>query len=801
MDLFNLAAKITLDDKDYVKGIGAAEKLGKNLAGKMSAMTVAVGNLAADMVRKGVAAINGVVTGAIDGYADYQQLIGGVETLFKGSADKVAKYAKQSFKTTGLSANQYMETVTSFSASLIKGLDGNVEDAAELANTAIIDMADNANKMGTDIQSIQNAYQGFAKQNYTMLDNLKLGYGGTAQEMVRLINDSGILEEEIKDLDGITFDQLVQAIHKIQEQMGITGTTAKEAASTISGSKASLEAAWADFLASVGGETDQAKLEEAGDNFKRAFKAYVVDNLAPALQTTLENTPELIQAVSDAITSLPNSAVSDLLSSGVDILTAGVGAAADIGGWLIDGLIGLFADAAADNSKAEELGAAIGEFIGSSLAKIVTNAGTIFSGILSIGEGLAAGLIEGLWNGLFGEGNTEVDGIREELEGKLTEVDENTIKNTALLDYMKALYEERGAAATATTEWKEALEELKTTMPDAESVFKNFGTDVEGAISHLEMLNKQMRKTAIQNALWTSLQDEYSLLAKQDIAYRKQEARYNRNQYAQEGLRQRAIDAIREAAQQQLDSLENPESISGRSRAAKLKNLISGMDETGQFDLSNYDLSELGTVLSNSLDVFKIAIEGLGEVDVETLAELYTQYGSEMQDALSQMEAGQKEIEATKQQIEDTKIAIEGFAKEMDTSFGTAEENIESGSETVKSGLDALGHTLMTWDFHKGGFIPKATGGEVPFDGFKAELHKGEVILTRKEANGLKNGSGPFGNSAMLGALQGLRNDLQNMQLVVGEKVFGNAVVDYGGHKVSGYIGRSESRFYAGYGT
>ena len=168
MDLMTLVAKIALDDSDYVKGIRGAEKSGKSLASRMSAMTVAMGNLATDVIRKGISSINSVVSGAMDGYANYQQLVGGVETLFKASANKVANYAKQSYKTTGLSANQYMETVTSFSASLLQGLDGNTEKAADMANMAVTDMADNANKMGTDIGSIQVAYQGFAKKNYTI---------------------------------------------------------------------------------------------------------------------------------------------------------------------------------------------------------------------------------------------------------------------------------------------------------------------------------------------------------------------------------------------------------------------------------------------------------------------------------------------------------------------------------------------------------------------------------------------------------------------------------------------------------
>ena len=168
MDLFELQAKLNLDDSGFNKGINNAIGAGEKLRGSIGAGAVAIGNLAADMVRKGISAISGVINGAMDGYADYQQLVGGVETLFKTSASKVQAYARQSYKTTGLSANDYMETVTSFSASLLQGLNGDTEAAAELANTAITDMADNANKMGTDIGMIQNAYQGFAKQNYTI---------------------------------------------------------------------------------------------------------------------------------------------------------------------------------------------------------------------------------------------------------------------------------------------------------------------------------------------------------------------------------------------------------------------------------------------------------------------------------------------------------------------------------------------------------------------------------------------------------------------------------------------------------
>lgn len=193
-----------------------------------------------------------VTKSAVGHYAEYEQLVGGVETLFKDSSGKLIDYAEKAYKTAGVSSNQYMNTATSFAASLIQGLGGDTAKAVELTNLAITDMSDNANKMGTDIGSIQDAYQGFAKQNYTMLDNLKLGYGGTQSEMIRLINDSGVLGEKIESLDNVTFDQMIEAIHKIQDNLGITGTTALEAGTTISGSWSSVQALFENILTKVG---------------------------------------------------------------------------------------------------------------------------------------------------------------------------------------------------------------------------------------------------------------------------------------------------------------------------------------------------------------------------------------------------------------------------------------------------------------------------------------------------------------------------------------------------------------------
>ena len=233
-----------INEKGFNEGISKLGKLGKSGLSAVSKATAA--SVAAVGAASGV-----IVKTSLGIVADMEQQVGGVETLFKNSADTVIKDANRAYKTAQLSANNYMSTVTSFSASLLQGLGGDTAKAAEIADMAIIDMADNANKMGTNMQDIQNVYQGFAKQNYTMLDNLKLGYGGTQSEMIRLINDSGILNEKISDLDNVTFDQMIQAIHKVQENLGITGTSAKEASITIEGSVNSAKAAWENFEAGV----------------------------------------------------------------------------------------------------------------------------------------------------------------------------------------------------------------------------------------------------------------------------------------------------------------------------------------------------------------------------------------------------------------------------------------------------------------------------------------------------------------------------------------------------------------------
>ncbi len=272
------------------------------LKNAMSSAVSAVGKFSAAAVAAGATAAAAITKSAVESYADYEQLVGGVETLFKDSAGIVQEYAANAFQTAGLSANDYMETVTGFSASLLQSVGGDTEEAARIADMAITDMADNANKMGTSMESIQNAYQGFAKQNYTMLDNLKLGYGGTKEEMKRLLEDA-------EKLSGIHYDisnlnDVYSAIHVIQEELDITGTTAKEASTTIQGSAAAMKAAWQNML--VGIADENADFDTLINNLVESVSTFG-ENILPRIEIALKGVGKLISGLAPVIVeALPN---------------------------------------------------------------------------------------------------------------------------------------------------------------------------------------------------------------------------------------------------------------------------------------------------------------------------------------------------------------------------------------------------------------------------------------------------------------------------------------------------------------
>lgn len=275
----------------------------------------------------------------VEAYAEYEQLVGGVDTIFKDSSEKVQEYAAEAYSKVGIDANQYMQQVTSFSASLLQSLGGDTEKAADLANQAMIDMADNANKMGTSMESIQNAYQGFAKQNFTMLDNLKLGYGGTKSEMERLIADVNKWREAQGEAGNLTVDSyadIITAIHEVQERLDIAGTTADEAAKTIQGSANAMKAAWNNLL--VGFADSEQEVSKLIDIFTDSVTTFT-RNVVPVLTQTLEALPEGLISIAEEILPVIPDLVQKLLPiavSGIkDLASAVLDAVGDLGSQVI----------------------------------------------------------------------------------------------------------------------------------------------------------------------------------------------------------------------------------------------------------------------------------------------------------------------------------------------------------------------------------------------------------------------------------------------------------------------------------
>ena len=295
MNLLDLFVKISVDDGDVDKGFSETSSKAETLAGKLKGGLVTAAKVGGAAIAAAGAAAVAITKQAVENYGEYEQLVGGVETLFKSSADTVMQYAANAYQTAGMSANEYMTTVTAFSASLLQSMGNDTDAAAEKANLAITDMSDNANKMGTDMQSIQNAYQGFAKQNYTMLDNLKLGYGGTKEEMQRLLDDANALNAAQGNYTNYTIDSyadIVDAIHTVQTEMGITGTTQLEASTTIQGSIASMKSAYDNFITGLGDEN--ADMAELITNLLGSTVT-VAENLLPVVERVLENIGVVVQ--------------------------------------------------------------------------------------------------------------------------------------------------------------------------------------------------------------------------------------------------------------------------------------------------------------------------------------------------------------------------------------------------------------------------------------------------------------------------------------------------------------------------
>lgn len=452
MELFKIFGTIALNNSQANKELDdttdKAKSAGSKIAAALGKVGAAVGKASLAVAGAAAAGAAALAKGAVESYGDYEQLVGGVETLFGTGGKNLEEYAESvgktvsevsaeydklmtsqqtvltnaanAYKTAGLSANEYMDTVTGFSASLLQGLDGDTEAAAEIANQAITDMADNANKMGTDMTAIQNAYQGFAKQNYTMLDNLKLGYGGTASEMARLINDSGVLGDTMtvtaETVNEVSFDKMIEAIHVVQDNLGITGTTALEAATTIQGSVASMKSAWQNLLTGIADDSQDFGL--LVNNFVDST-ATAASNILPRIETALNGIGTLIEKmapiIAEAIPNVLSTVLPKMLAAGVSMvqsLIAGISAniglvsksAVQIIMMLVKTIVGMLPDiinmgvelliALIDGltSNQDELITTIAEIIGTIVSTLVA----AIPRLLDSGVNLLKAIIEGL---------------------------------------------------------------------------------------------------------------------------------------------------------------------------------------------------------------------------------------------------------------------------------------------------------------------------------------------------------------------------------------------------------------------
>lgn len=375
--------------------------------------------LMASAIKKAAEELVDLSKQAIQGFAEQEQLIGGVDTLFKKSSKQVQQYANEAYKTAGLSANKYMQTVTSFSASLLQSLGGDTAKAAAYADRAVTDMSDNANKMGTNMASIQDAYQGFAKQNYTMLDNLKLGYGGTKTEMQRLIADASAMKAEQEKLNvavdagDLSFGNIVNAISVMQEHLGIAGTTAEEAEKTIEGSAKAMKSAWQNLVTGMANEN--LDLSALIENFVESVQTFLDDNLIPRIQTMV---PRMVEALTQLIGAMTPyiapalqmllpvivQGISALVSGIVQALPAVVSAISDVIPMIVDQLVTLLPQITASGVEIiAALVSGIGEnlpaLIPAAVDAIIEVASTLVANvdkiILAAGD-LMSGLIRGL---------------------------------------------------------------------------------------------------------------------------------------------------------------------------------------------------------------------------------------------------------------------------------------------------------------------------------------------------------------------------------------------------------------------
>lgn len=805
------------------KAVNAFETAGRaaiDAGGKVQTLGETVAKVTAGISAAIAAGTAGLVKLSTDQFAEYEQLVGGVETLFKDSAAVVQTYANYAYKTAGLSANEYMSTVTSFSASLLQSLGGDTKAAAEYANQALVDMSDNANKMGTDMSLIQNAYQGFAKQNYTMLDNLKLGYGGTKTEMERLVADAAKLDDSI-DASSLSFGNIVKAIHAVQTEMGITGTTAKEAATTIQGAANMTKASWKNLLTA---------LAKGNRNYGKELNALIdsagiyIDNLVPRVENVLgsiyniidtrlvEGGNFLVKLLGNADAALPTviGKVQHLVKKTVDFIGSkkdDIKAAATS---MFDGLLSGFTEAV-DN---------VLPLIGDFLPTVITKIFTLKSSLFGVGMDIVGTVAESIGNNsdliadsFFGS----VESISASISrnsGKLTDgglklfdafLDGFIERGPDIITGFAGLISDLAKKITSSGTVKKLATAAKTLFGSLTSSFSLVVDDLMPLVSELVPIIAEGILAKYDVLLNTGL--DVIMAIAEGLANNAGE------------LADKAVGVIDKLVEKiGSDSvlgkfLQSGVKIIGALAGAIIKNLDGLLDSVD--DIIDTIVKELGnketlkgladgavSIISSLVNFFADNLGDLGTAAIEIISGLVTAFADpenlkQLKEAVPKIIKGlcdffvnltdpEKFGDLLNAAGEIIWALCEGLAQSLDDLF-------VAGAKIISNLAIALVDAVGEWfgiepknkrkpganaggGINSGGFGGGARDGShrnglsyVPYDGYIAELHEGERVLTRGEARDYKaGGSGLVVNVTVNGARY---SDEESLAEAVAEKI------------------------------
>lgn len=716
-------------------GDSAGSLFGANLVSKIKSIIAAAG-------------IGKTLKQTISAGADLEQSLGGVETLFKDSANAVVANAEQAYKTAGMSANSYMETVTGFAASLLQGLSGDTQAAASIADMALTDMSDNANKMGTSMESIQNAYQGFAKQNYTMLDNLKLGYGGTKTEMERLLADA-------QELTGVEYDisnlaDVYSAIHAIQEEMGITGTTALEAASTITGSMNSMKAAFTDVLGNL---TLGRDLQPSLNALVETTGTFLIDNLVPAVTNIVTALPG---ACVTLITAMLPGNMQEIATTAVSnfsaFMTEGLPTILSNGEQMVGELVTGFTNSAPDFL------ATAGDLLGQFLGAVVE----AWPEILETGKNIVLELVAG-----FLASAPDFYAAGEEL---LQEV------GSAISTMMPELISAVGEVID------EIGNSLAEKIPGLSAIFENLETVVVAVTAAFVAYKAAMAIQAVISTVSTAISALQKATEGQTIAQVLLNAVMNANPFVlittliaglvaavialwntNEGFRNAVIgiwDGIKQTFTNAWDTIKGI------------------WDEVQPYFSAVWEgiksvFSVVGSILGGFFSVAWSAIKAVWDIASGYFAAIWDTIAGVFSVVSAVLSGNWSDAWSAIMGIVDTWESY--FAGIWESIKGVFSDAVDAGSkvvEDIKAGMSIAWDGIVSWftgiwdslfgnltaniTVNRGGASGTRVDGSfasglgyVPFDGFIAELHRGEMIVPAREADQLRNGSvaGGYGKS------------------------------------------------------